>query len=80
MRIAFHDAIGWSPSGGYVSSPFVSAGVTDNIFALSGGGADGSIITFADIEGKYSANDGIDDISSVLKVFIDRHNLTAGDL
>ncbi|KAF7760650.1 CAZyme family AA2 [Agaricus bisporus var. burnettii] len=60
LRIAFHDAIGWSPSGG-------------------GGGADGSIVTFSDIETKYPANEGIDDIADALKFFIDRHNLTAGD-
>lgn len=79
LRIAFHDAIGWSPSGGYVWSSPVVVSVTD-VFTSSGGGADGSIVTFSDIETKYPANEGIDDIADALKFFIDRHNLTAGDL
>jgi cytochrome c peroxidase len=58
----------------------VAASVTDKTSTFSGGGADGSIITFSDIEGQYSANDGIDDIANVLKVFIAKHNLTNGDL
>ncbi|KAF8893865.1 manganese peroxidase 3 [Infundibulicybe gibba] len=44
-----------------------------------GGGADGSIIIFDDIETAFHANGGIDDIVDVQKPFIARHNLTAGD-
>ncbi|KAI0000373.1 manganese peroxidase 3 [Russula vinacea] len=61
LRIAFHDAIGYSKSKN------------------AGGGADGSIFTFADQETAYPANGGIDDIVARQKPFIERHNLTAGD-
>jgi len=44
-----------------------------------GGGADGSIITFADVETKFHANGGIDDIADLQKTFVDKHNITAGD-
>ncbi|KAL0956164.1 hypothetical protein HGRIS_002324 [Hohenbuehelia grisea] len=46
-----------------------------------GGGADGSIVTFDDIETAFHANGGIDEIVNAQKPFIARHNstLTAGD-
>ncbi|KAK0473003.1 manganese peroxidase 1 [Armillaria novae-zelandiae] len=44
-----------------------------------GGGADGSIITFSEIETAFHANDGIDEIVETQKPFIARHNITAGD-
>ncbi|KAL0954618.1 hypothetical protein HGRIS_003576 [Hohenbuehelia grisea] len=44
-----------------------------------GGGADGSIITFDDVETAFHANGGIDEIVNVQKPFIARHNITAGD-
>ncbi|KAI0077422.1 peroxidase MNP1 [Panus rudis PR-1116 ss-1] len=44
-----------------------------------GGGADGSIITFSDIETKFHANDGTDEIVALQKPFIAKHNITAGD-
>lgn len=46
LRLTFHDAIGFSHSRG----------------RSGGGGADGSIMTFADIETQYPANGGLDDI------------------
>ena len=46
----------------------------------SGGGADGSLIVFSDIETNYHANGGIDDIVEVQKPFIAVHNITPGDL
>jgi hypothetical protein len=46
----------------------------------SGGGADGSIITFDEIETAFHANGGIDDIVDVQKPFIAKHNISAGDL
>ncbi|KAK0195813.1 manganese peroxidase 1 precursor [Armillaria mellea] len=48
-------------------------------FTDVGGGADGSIITFSDIETAFHANDGIDEIVEAQKPFIARHNITAGD-
>jgi len=44
-----------------------------------GGGADGSIITFDEIETVFHANGGIDDIVDVQKPFIAKHNISAGD-
>ena len=47
---------------------------------VRGGGADGSIITFSDIETKYHANGGIEEIVMAQKPFIEKHNISAGDL
>nr|BAA33449.1 manganese peroxidase [Pleurotus ostreatus] len=44
-----------------------------------GGGADGSIVTFDEIETAFHANGGIDDIVDAQKPFIARHNISAGD-
>ncbi|THH12864.1 hypothetical protein EW146_g7288 [Bondarzewia mesenterica] len=44
-----------------------------------GGGADGSIMVFADAELKYHANGGIDDIIKAQKPFVAKHNISAGD-
>ncbi|KAI5117417.1 hypothetical protein M0805_005477 [Coniferiporia weirii] len=47
---------------------------------FTGGGADGSIIIFADIETNFSENLGTDDGVDALAPFLTRHNVTAGDL
>jgi hypothetical protein len=44
-----------------------------------GGGADGSIITFDEIETVFAANNGIDDIVDIQKPFIAKYNISAGD-
>ncbi|EIN09512.1 manganese peroxidase 1 precursor [Punctularia strigosozonata HHB-11173 SS5] len=44
-----------------------------------GGGADGSMIIFSDIETAFHANGGIDDIVDAQSPFIAKHNITAGD-
>lgn len=52
-------------------------------FAISsGGGADGSIIVFGDIETTFHANGGIDDIVDAQTPFVNAHNatLSPGDL
>ncbi|KAK7445710.1 fungal class II heme-containing peroxidase [Stygiomarasmius scandens] len=41
-----------------------------------GGGADGSIIVFEDIETAFHANGGIDEIVDAQKAFIAKHNIT----
>ncbi|KAF8881775.1 fungal versatile peroxidase from pleurotus Eryngii [Infundibulicybe gibba] len=46
---------------------------------LGGGGADGSIVTFSDIETVFHANGGIDGIVEAQKPFIAAHTLTPGD-
>ena len=45
-----------------------------------GGGADGSIALFEDIETNFHANIGVDEIVDAQKPFIARHNITPGDL
>ncbi|KZV87824.1 manganese peroxidase 1 [Exidia glandulosa HHB12029] len=62
VRIAFHDAIGFSTRGG------------------KGGGADGSMIAFADTELAFPANAGIDEIVDDLKPFADAHGVSYGDI
>lgn len=61
LRIAFHDAIGFS--------------LNKNV----GGGADGSISVFSDIELGFHANGGIDDIVASQAPFVANHSLSAGD-
>ncbi|KAJ6598187.1 putative versatile peroxidase [Mycena vulgaris] len=48
--------------------------------STGGGGADGSIFYFDEIETAFAANNGIDDIVDVQTPFINAHNITAGDL
>lgn len=37
-------------------------------------------MTFADTELEYQANGGLDDIIEEQRVFVDKYNITAGDL
>ena len=46
----------------------------------SGGGADGSIAIFEDIETAFHANAGVDEIINEQKPFLARSNMTVGDL
>ena len=46
----------------------------------SGGGADGSIALFEDVETNFHANLGVDEIINEQREFIQRHNLTTADL
>ncbi|KAH9848375.1 manganese peroxidase 2 [Lenzites betulinus] len=66
LRLTFHDAIGISPK-------IAATGV------FGGGGADGSIAIFDDIETNFHANNGVDEIIDEQKPFIARHNLTTAD-
>ena len=47
---------------------------------LKGTGADGSMIIFDTIETNFAANNGIDDSVDFLKPFLQKHDVTAGDL
>ncbi len=67
LRLTFHDAIGISPK--------IAATGT-----FGGGGADGSIAIFADIETNFHANNGVDEIIGEQAPFIAAHNLTTADL
>jgi len=49
------------------------------IGSFGGGGADGSIAVFEDIETNFHANAGVDEIINEQKPIVARHNLTAGD-
>ncbi|KAF8530812.1 Mn-dependent peroxidase precursor [Gautieria morchelliformis] len=65
LRLSFHDAIAFSKAQG----PSV------------GGGADGSMLIFPDVEPNFAANAGISDSVTFLTPFLQRHNtITAGDL
>jgi hypothetical protein len=46
----------------------------------SGGGADGSMLVFSDIETEYDANGGIDWIVSQQNQLLPSYNMTPGDL
>ena len=46
----------------------------------SGGGADGSIAIFSEIETAFHPNIGLDEIVALQKPFIARHNLSHADL
>ncbi|EJD44441.1 generic peroxidase [Auricularia subglabra TFB-10046 SS5] len=61
VRIAFHDAIGFS------------------LNSDKGGGADGSMIQFGDIELNFPANEGINFITAFLQPFADTVGITYGD-
>jgi len=67
LRLSFHDAIAFS-----------SALTAEGKFG--GGGADGSMIIFPDVEPNFSANAGISDSVEFLTPFLATHNVTAGDL
>ncbi|KAF7300132.1 Manganese peroxidase H3 [Mycena kentingensis (nom. inval.)] len=45
-----------------------------------GGGADGSMLIFPEVEPNFDANAGIDESVDSLLPFLGRHNVTAGDL
>ncbi|KZT37218.1 manganese peroxidase [Sistotremastrum suecicum HHB10207 ss-3] len=67
LRLSFHDAIAFSPK-------LTAQG------KFGGGGADGSMITFPDVEPNFGANNGIDDSVDALTPFLALHNVTSGDL
>ncbi|TBU33775.1 manganese-dependent peroxidase [Dichomitus squalens] len=66
LRLTFHDAIGISPA-------IAATGV------FGGGGADGSIALFDDIETNFHANNGVDEIIGEQKPLIAKHNITTAD-
>ncbi|KAI0374001.1 manganase peroxidase [Pilatotrama ljubarskyi] len=66
LRLTFHDAIGISPS-------IAARG------EFGGGGADGSIAIFEDIETNFHANLGVDEIIDEQRPFIARHNISVAD-
>ncbi|KAJ8502205.1 hypothetical protein ONZ51_g84 [Trametes cubensis] len=66
LRLTFHDAIGISPK-------IAATGV------FGGGGADGSIAIFEDIETNFHANLGVDEIIDEQRPFIQRHNISVAD-
>ncbi|TFK86882.1 class II peroxidase [Polyporus arcularius HHB13444] len=66
LRLTFHDAIGISPA-------IASRG------QFGGGGADGSIAIFDDIETNFHANNGVDEIIGEQRPLIQRHNITTAD-
>ncbi|KAI0046471.1 class II peroxidase [Auriscalpium vulgare] len=66
LRLTFHDAIGFSQE-------------LFNEGKFGGGGADGSIMAFSDIETNFHANDGVDDIVEAQRPFALAHGVSFGD-
>ncbi|KAI9062854.1 class II peroxidase [Trametes sanguinea] len=66
LRLTFHDAIAISPA-------LEAQGI------FGGGGADGSIAIFSDIETNFHPNIGLDEIVELQKPFVARHNLSVAD-
>ncbi|KIJ22470.1 class II peroxidase, partial [Sphaerobolus stellatus SS14] len=68
LRLSFHDAIAFSPSLKRQGKP-------------AGGGADGSMLLFPNVEPNFAANNGISDSVDALTPFLASHpEVTAGDL
>ena len=67
FRLTFHDAVAFSPSA-------------EARGQFAGGGADGSIVLFSELETNFHANNGVDEIINEQRPFIQRHNLTTADL
>jgi hypothetical protein len=85
VRLTFHDAIGFSLSegpSGCARSFSPNSKSTFMISELSGGGADGSIMIFEDIETQYPANGGVDDIVKAQTRFLAQFGgvISPGDL
>lgn len=66
LRLTFHDAIGFSEK-------LTREG------KFGGGGADGSIMAFADIETNFHANNGVDEIVEAQRPFALAHKVSFGD-
>ncbi|KAL1948470.1 hypothetical protein VTO73DRAFT_12545 [Trametes versicolor] len=66
LRLTFHDAIAISPA-------LEAQGI------FGGGGADGSIAIFPEIETNFHPNIGLDEIIELQKPFIARHNISVAD-
>nr|WCB70295.1 lignin peroxidase LiP3 [Trametes hirsuta] len=66
LRLTFHDAIAISPA-------------MEANGQFGGGGADGSIAIFSDIETAFHPNIGLDEIVALQKPFVARHNLSHAD-
>jgi len=68
VRLSFHDAIAFSSSLKAQGQP-------------AGGGADGSMLIFPDVEPNFSANNGISDsVDALLPVLAAHPDVSAGDL
>ncbi|EPT05268.1 generic peroxidase fungal class II [Fomitopsis schrenkii] len=67
IRLTFHDGVGRST-------------ILEKAGAFSGGGADGSIIRFAETELANPANDGLENIVLSLQDVADNHNVSYGDI
>ncbi|KAF8513083.1 manganese peroxidase precursor [Gautieria morchelliformis] len=68
VRLSFHDAIAFSPALKAQGLP-------------AGGGADGSMLLFPNVEPNFHANLGISDSVDLLTPFLNNHtDVTAGDL
>ena len=61
-------------------NPFSPSSSVADRTLCSGGGADGSIAIFPEIETNFHPNIGLDEIVELQKPFVARHNLSVADL
>ncbi|KAM5537513.1 hypothetical protein V8D89_008840 [Ganoderma adspersum] len=66
LRLTFHDAIGFSP-------------LLFREGKFGGGGADGSVMAFSEIETNFHANVGVDEIVEEQRPFALKHKVSFGD-
>ncbi|GJE95276.1 lignin peroxidase [Phanerochaete sordida] len=66
LRLVFHDSIAISPA-------------LEAQGKFGGGGADGSIMVFDEIETNFHPNIGLDEIVKLQKPFVQKHGVTPGD-
>ncbi|KAI0344625.1 short manganese peroxidase [Trametopsis cervina] len=66
LRLTFHDAIGFSLSA-------------ERAGKFGGGGADGSIMAFSEIETNFHANNGVDEVVEEQRPFAIKHKVSFGD-
>ena len=84
LRLTFHDAIAISPAleaqgqFGYVRC--LSCVADSDTVTGRGGGADGSIMIFSDIETGFHPNIGLDEVVATLKPFQEQSGMGVADL
>jgi cytochrome c peroxidase len=67
LRLSFHDTFGYNPT-------------LERLRKYPGGGADGSVFYFKDIEMNYTANNFFEPIYGMLTPIADKYNVTYGDM
>ena len=80
LRVAFHDAIGFSKSNPSFGYEILLLDAEMKLTLHHRTGADGSMFIFGETEIGYDANLGIADAFNLQVPFINRHNISVADL